>query len=394
MSEPKESEDLFSPGMREAMKANQSEFIRTFKEMTNKLLVLQGQGEAEAIPEMIYIIDFMEKMLAQDDLNDVFRDLSDLSNYVMDQFFPELATMIFKIGLFPNPEVMGYTAKFLELHILLCVKAIKAGFPFFIRMVDHILTPGRNYYDNNNSKGDISIYPFGDGLCYDPGYTEFLGLLKQGDLVDVVKGTLSETKIIWSRAIVQDVKEYNVCVSFIGENQANLKTKFVKKAPFQLNRANTRSNDFEWRQSLKRGDFVDLYLARKGWLRLLIKDIKRQSDFKETYKFVEVIQDPSEEVRIDLLEDGEDLGSIDEFIRCHHKRARPPPAQTPLLQRPATRTVRILQRRDLRNLIADPRKPSLTNWWPSTAEGWKPPPSSPSHTILPNTTSSSSMCSL
>jgi hypothetical protein len=321
MTEPKESEDIFSPGMREAMKANQSEFIRTFKEMTNKLLVLQGQGEAEAIPEMIYIIDFMEKMLAQEDLNEIFKDLPELSNYVMDQFFPELATMIFKIGLFPNPQVLSYTAKFLELHILLCVKAIKCGFPFFIRMVDHILTPARNYFENNNSKGDISTFPFGEGLCYDPSYNDFLGGLRQGDLVDVVKGTLSETKLIWSRAVVQDVKEYNVCVSLVGENQSNLKTKFVKKAPFQLNRANSRSLDFEWRQGLKRGEFVDLYLARKGWLRLQVRDTRRQSDFRETYKFVELVQDPTEEVRIELLEDGEDLGSIAEFIRCHHQRA-------------------------------------------------------------------------
>lgn len=54
---------VFNADSWEQMKAYQGDLIRLFKEFTNKLLVLHGQREADAIPVMAIIVEFMEKWL-------------------------------------------------------------------------------------------------------------------------------------------------------------------------------------------------------------------------------------------------------------------------------------------------------------------------------------------
>ena len=54
---------VFNAESWEQMKAYQGDLIRLFKEFTNKLLVLHGQREADAIPVMTIIVEFMEKWL-------------------------------------------------------------------------------------------------------------------------------------------------------------------------------------------------------------------------------------------------------------------------------------------------------------------------------------------
>ena len=61
---------VFNPEMWEQVKGYQGELIRLFKDFTNKLLVLHGQREADAIPVMIIIVEFMEKWLHVGHFND------------------------------------------------------------------------------------------------------------------------------------------------------------------------------------------------------------------------------------------------------------------------------------------------------------------------------------
>ena len=286
-------EDIVTQEGRQSLKPLQSEAISLFRELSTKLLLLHGHKEAEAIPDMAFIVDFMERLLVvlSSDQNDTFahafEDLTDLINFLMEQFFPELATLIFKVGMFPTASVLAYTAKFLELYMLLALKAIKACFPFNIRAIDTILSADKtNYYSSNNVRVDANYAPFGDQLCEDQGFNEWADGLKEGDEVDAIKFWQADTKMIWSRGIVTDVKQYNVYVNYHGESQSQVKEKFLKKAPFQINRLGSRSVDFGWRENLSKGDTFDFFMGKKGWLLFTIEEVIKQWDNKEIFIFV------------------------------------------------------------------------------------------------------------
>lgn len=146
-------DDLFEPSHAETVVGRQQEFIKLFRELGNKLYVLTGTEETQAIPDMIVIVEFMEKLSNDDNLMKCLKVVPDLVLFLMDTFFPELAALIFRTTLFPNESVLGYTARFLELYIVLSIRAFKGAFPFNMRAVELILNPDRsNYYIGNNAK--------------------------------------------------------------------------------------------------------------------------------------------------------------------------------------------------------------------------------------------------
>jgi hypothetical protein len=63
MYQSKLLEDILTQEGREFLKPLQSEVITLFREVSTKLLLLQGQNEADAIPDMAFIVDFMERLL-------------------------------------------------------------------------------------------------------------------------------------------------------------------------------------------------------------------------------------------------------------------------------------------------------------------------------------------
>jgi hypothetical protein len=198
--------------------------------------------------------------------------------------------MIYKAGMFPTPAVLSYTAKYLELHLLLSIRAFHSGFLGSIKAIEAILSPDKSYYISNNAKCDPHVNPFGDGLGVDADYEDFVNGLNAGDHIDAVKACQGDTKMIWSRAVVTDVKQSNLYISFLGENQTSTKEKLLKKAPFMINKFKTRSLDYEWRQGLSEGDLFDLYLGKNGWLLFQIEERIQQYDNKDVYTFVKAKQ--------------------------------------------------------------------------------------------------------
>ena len=284
--------ELFDPEERETFKTRQADLIKYFKELVNKLYVLQSQREAEAIPDMLLIVDFMEELALDTQLVQVFMDLPDLINFLMDTFFPDLASLIFRAGMFPNEAVLNCTARFLELYVELSIRAFKGGFPYNIRAVEAILSPEKtSYYTGNSAKIQPLINPFGTSEGEDPDWDAFIVAIKEGDMVDAVKSSsVGDCRMIWSRGIVTDVKLYSIYVNFLGENQPSLKEKLIKKAPFAVNKPRTRALDFDWRCGLTVGDEVDVHYGKKGWLLCRVEKLIEQCDNKEVYRFVQCRQ--------------------------------------------------------------------------------------------------------
>lgn len=204
----------------------------------------------------------------------IFNTYVEFSNYLMDHTLKDLSQLILKVGLFPTQEVLECTAKYLELHMQICLRVVKRGYTSFIRQIEYILASGRRqFFLSNNSKCDPYHYPFGDKLASSFDLYAWVAGLKPGDLIDAAKFCKHETRAIWSRAKVVEADNYKVYVKFLNENNKVYQNKSLSISPFMLAPYKSRSLDFEWRENLEKGDHIDIYLGRKGWLYFEVTEV-------------------------------------------------------------------------------------------------------------------------
>ena len=208
---------------------------------------------------------------------ELFIQLPDLSQYLMDHVFKDLAHLIFKVSLFPTAEVLECTGRFLELHLLICLRVVKRGYSNFLRIPEHILAFGRRqYYTTNNSKCDPTYFPFGDKLGDDKAYLQWVSTLKVGQEVDAVKFCKKDTIAIWSRAVLMGLPSHQkVVVRFEGEDNKIYLERSLNLTPFRVQPANSRGVDFLWRNSIHEGEDVDVYIEKRGWLLLRVIGITK-----------------------------------------------------------------------------------------------------------------------
>ena len=206
---------------------------------------------------------------------DVFSKYSLVSNHLMDHTFKDLTHMILRVGIFPTFEVMDSCARYLELHMLIAMKVIHKGYVTFIRMVEHILASSkRQFYDSSGSRVEPEYFPFGEKFGNPIEYQAWASTLKVGDEVDAVKFCKHDSKGIWSRATVKEIAGSKIFVKFHNDNTKLNQHRYISLTPFMINKPNTRSLDFDTRQGMKKGDHVDIYCGRKGWLYFAVTEDK------------------------------------------------------------------------------------------------------------------------
>ena len=223
----------------------------------------------------------------------------------MDHVFKDLSHLILKVGLFPNQDVLESTGRFMELHLLLTMRVIHKGFTSFIKIPEHILASGRRqFYMSNNAKCDPYYHPFGDKFGDFTAFQAWVEKIEVGDEIDAVKFCKHENRAIWSRATVSEIAGYKVYVKFHSENSKIYHNRCLNMTPFLINKPTTRSLDFEWRESLKKGDKVDIYFGRKGWLYFdIIESITMEAE-ETGEKFTTV--------SCELVDEDDDVYSSDE----------------------------------------------------------------------------------
>lgn len=64
MSKSKELGDILDPEKREEVLKNQQDYVDILKEISKRTLVLQGQDEANAVPDMHTLIEFMQQLIS------------------------------------------------------------------------------------------------------------------------------------------------------------------------------------------------------------------------------------------------------------------------------------------------------------------------------------------
>lgn len=210
---------------------------------------------------------------------DIFSRYSIIGNHLMDHTFKDLTQMILRVGIFPTFEVMDSCSRYLELHMLIALKVIHKGYVTFIRMVEHILASSkRQFFDSSGSRVEPEYFPFGEKLGNPIEYQAWASTLKVGDEVDAVKFCKHDTRGIWSRAIIKDIAGSKVFVKFHNDNSKLNQHRYISLTPFMVNKSKTRSLDFEAREAWKKGDHVDIFCGRKGWLYFAVTDSKETQD--------------------------------------------------------------------------------------------------------------------
>lgn len=193
----------------------------------------------------------------------------------MDHMFRDLCLLILKVGLYPGVEVLECTAKFLDLFLKISMRLMKSGFLNFIKIAEHIIATGkRQYYTSNTAKCDPSYYPFGDKLGDHKEYEAWAQKLVVGSKIDAVKFCKNETRAIWSRAVILEIKQSKLYVRFEEENSGIYHMRSIQACPFSISPYGSKSLDFEWRKSLKKGDTVDYFFGRKGWICFIIVEVE------------------------------------------------------------------------------------------------------------------------
>jgi hypothetical protein len=197
---------------------------------------------------------------------EVFNQLPDLSNYLMDHVFKDLCQLILRVGLFPTAEVLECTAKFLELHLQVCLRVVQRGYTSFLKVPEQILANGKKqYYSSNNSKCDPIYFPFGDKLGDHTEFYKWAGKLKVGDQLDAVKFCKKDTVAIWSRAIVVEVNSnHKLSVKFYADSSKIYHDYGVFVSPFRIQAPKSRSLDYEWRENIKVGEEVDVFVDKQA----------------------------------------------------------------------------------------------------------------------------------
>jgi hypothetical protein len=212
----------------------------------------------------------------------------------------DLTVFVMRIGVFPNVEVLETIAKYLEMHLVLQLKMIPLGYPHFIKTIEYLLCSSkRQFYASNNARVDTLNYPFGYGLGDNTEFYKWVETLHTGQEIDAVKFCKNESKAIWSRATIIDVSNFRVNVKFNNEAGKIFSSRTLSVSPYLINQLGTRAIDFEWRENLKKGDLIDAFYGRKGWLLFSVVSDPRIEEGEEGQKYTYIecrLKDQSQDI--------------------------------------------------------------------------------------------------
>ena len=96
--EYKNLEDIFDENRLSYVQQNQEEYISSMKTAYKNLLVLRGSHEKDAIPELKMTNRFLKKLLKKKDAFGFLGNVEDIRNYLMQQYFPQLCSLILKVN--------------------------------------------------------------------------------------------------------------------------------------------------------------------------------------------------------------------------------------------------------------------------------------------------------
>lgn len=227
-------------------------------------------------------------------LGDQLIDLLDQSNYLeffnvihrdeelMELFFYELfkgtIDAVFKGKLYHEKKIVQTADIIFAKLVELCTNLLKQhekGENFFVlRLLGNLLDRRMEYY-RNTGRESLSSYPFGEKIRTSEAKKVWVEeSLKGGMRIDCIRGT--NGKKIWTRGVFLGGSSTSFTrVRYESDGEENyLSDKYNDLAPL-----GTKTKDFEWRNSHKKGDYVDVLSMTKNWALGRIKEIKKKKVF-------------------------------------------------------------------------------------------------------------------
>ena len=135
----------------------------------------------------------------------------------------------------------------------------------------------RQYYSINNLE-NTQTHPFGSKLEMSYEMESWITSLKSDDKIDVIKS--DGTVLNWTRATIVNIFDYRIEVVYEGET-SDKNRRSIKKTSFEIDRYKSRSLDFDWRENLEVGEFVDYYLTEDGWILCQIVAISKDQEYED-----------------------------------------------------------------------------------------------------------------
>ena len=237
--------------------------------------------ETEALPFLELLGDQLIDLLDGNnylEFYDAIRSDEDLMEIFFYDLFIGTTDAVFKGKLYHEKKIVQTAdiifSKLVELGTNL-LKFHKEGENFFVlRLLGNILDRRMEYY-RNTGRETISNFPFGEMLRTENSKKVWVEeSLVPGMRIDCIRGTTG--KKLWTRGVYLGGSSTSFTrVRYESDKTENyLSNRMNDLAPF-----GSRSTDYEWRNSIKEGDYVDVLTLSKVWVLGRVKKVQRKKIF-------------------------------------------------------------------------------------------------------------------
>jgi hypothetical protein len=213
-------------------------------------------------------LDFFETIYEDEDLMEIF--FYDL--------FIGCTDAVFKGKLYHEKKIVQTAdiifAKLVELTTNLLKNHPKGESFYVLRLLGNLLDRRMEYY-RNTGRESLSTFPFGEMLRTENSKKVWVEeSLCEGIRIDCIRAT--NGKKIWTRGIYLGGSSSSFTrVRYESDGTENyLSNRYNDLAPF-----GEKTKDFEWRNSIQKGDYIDVLTMSKSWVLARVKEVKKKKIF-------------------------------------------------------------------------------------------------------------------
>lgn len=237
--------------------------------------------ETEALPFLGLLGDQLSDLMERNNYLD-FYDAVHQDEDLMEIFFYDLfigtSDAVFKGKLYHDKKIVQSAdiifSKLVELGTNLLKFHPNGESHYVLRMLGNLLDRRMEYY-RNTGRETLSSFPFGELLRTENAKKVWVEeSLHEGMRIDCIRSTSG--KKIWTRGIYLGGSSTSFTrVRYESDGSENyLSNRYNELAPLE-----TKSADFAWRNSIKKGDYIDVLPMTKNWVLARVTNVVKKKIF-------------------------------------------------------------------------------------------------------------------
>lgn len=232
-----------------------------------KMEVLPTRKESEALPELRLLRDVAEGLAFR--LAPHVHDHENFERFLAENVFGYVVQQIIKAKFYNDKEIVRVADAMFGYLVDWVGGLAGSGRLHLLSLLNLIIDKDAEYY-RSSAKETLTTQPFGEPRLANPKVIEFVESLAEGTKLDLLRSANGHK--IWTRGVFIHKEHNYLKVRFHGEaNDSFVQNNYFEAAPL-----GKFSCDFEWRDQLKVGDFVDFDCgtSRTLWKLHVISEIK------------------------------------------------------------------------------------------------------------------------